>query len=97
MPLLSGVGDAGAALPARPCTACAGQDITLKLGFSHDTIYTVPDSMRAFLPDATTIGLYGIDKQQARCTPPKPTQGIASCVHSRPPDLVQPRWHRQAV
>ena len=42
----------------------AGQKLTLKLGFSHDTVYTVPDSMRAFLQDPTTIGLYGIDKEQ---------------------------------
>ena len=42
----------------------AGQKLTLKLGFSHDTVFEVPDSMRAFLPDPTTVGLYGIDKEQ---------------------------------
>ena len=42
----------------------AGQKLTLKLGFSHDTIYTIPETMRAFLPDPTTVGLYGIDKEE---------------------------------
>ena len=42
----------------------AGQDLTLKLGFSHDTIYSIPQTMRAFLPDPTTVGLYGIDKEE---------------------------------
>ena len=42
----------------------AGQNLTLKLGFSHDTVYTIPETMRAFLPDATTVGLYGIDKEE---------------------------------
>ena len=42
----------------------AGQKLTLKLGFSHDTIYTIPETMRAFLPDPTTVGLYGVDKEE---------------------------------
>ena len=47
----------------------AGQKLTLKLGFSHDTIYTIPETMRAFLPDPTTVGLYGIDKEEVIAGP----------------------------
>jgi ribosomal protein L6P/L9E len=40
------------------------QVVTLKVGFSHDVRYTLPDALRAFLPEPTLIGLYGIDKNQ---------------------------------
>ncbi len=46
-----------------------GQTITFKLGFSHDIAYDLPDSMRAFLPEPTLIGLYGIDKNQVPNSP----------------------------
>ncbi len=36
------------------------------MGFSHDVRYTLPEALRAFLPEPTLIGLYGIDKNQAR-------------------------------
>ena len=36
------------------------------MGFNHDVRYTLPDALRAFLPEPTLIGLYGIDKNQAR-------------------------------
>lgn len=45
---------------------CTAQVITLKVGFNHDVRYTLPDALRAFLPEPTLIGLYGIDKNQAR-------------------------------
>ena len=41
-----------------------GQTLTFKLGYSHDIVYTLPDSMRAFLPEPTLLGLYGVDKNQ---------------------------------
>lgn len=44
--------------------AIDGQTITFKLGYSHDVAYDLPSSMRAFLPEPTLIGLYGIDKNQ---------------------------------
>jgi ribosomal protein L6P/L9E len=49
------------------------QVVTLKVGFSHDVRYTLPDALRAFLPEPTLIGLYGIDKNQV-C--------ICACNHS---------------
>jgi large subunit ribosomal protein L6 len=36
----------------------------LKLGYSHDIIYTVPSSVQIFLPDPTTICVFGLDKNQ---------------------------------
>ena len=42
------------------------QTVTLKLGFSHDITYTLPPSLRAYLPEPTLLGLYGIDKNQVR-------------------------------
>lgn len=42
------------------------QVVTLKVGFSHDVRYTLPDALRAFLPEPTLIGLYGIEKNQVR-------------------------------
>ena len=38
------------------------------MGFSHDVRYTLPEALRAFLPEPTLIGLYGIDKNQARAS-----------------------------
>ena len=40
------------------------QTLTFKLGYSHDVTYELPGSMRAFLPEPTLVGLYGIDKNQ---------------------------------
>lgn len=40
------------------------QTLTFKLGYSHDIAYELPPAMRAFLPEPTLIGLYGIDKNQ---------------------------------
>ena len=50
-----------------------GQTITFKLGYSHDIAYDLPESMRAFLPEPTLIGLYGIDKNQV---PPQPLYSL---------------------
>ena len=40
------------------------QTLTFKLGYSHDITYTLPTSLRAFLPEPTLVGIYGIDKTQ---------------------------------
>ena len=40
------------------------QTLTFKLGYSHDIAYELPPAMRAFLPEPTLIGLYGVDKNQ---------------------------------
>lgn len=42
------------------------QTLQFKLGYSHDITYELPPAMRAFLPEPTLIGLYGIDKNQVR-------------------------------
>ena len=39
--------------------------LMFKLGYSHDVAYTLPPTLKAFLPDPTTVGIYGIDKNQA--------------------------------
>lgn len=38
--------------------------LLLKLGFSHDLIYNIPQSIKIFLVDPTLICLFGIDKNQ---------------------------------
>ena len=42
------------------------QKLQFKLGYSHDITYELPPAMRAFLPEPTLVGLYGIDKNQVR-------------------------------
>ena len=42
------------------------QTLQFKLGYSHDITYELPPAMRAFLPEPTLVGLYGIDKNQVR-------------------------------
>ena len=44
--------------------ALKDQTLTFKLGYSHDITYTLPLSLRAFLPEPTLVGIYGIDKTQ---------------------------------
>ena len=46
--------------------ALQDQTLMLKLGYSHDIAYRLPPTLKAFLPDPTTIGIYGIDKAQVR-------------------------------
>jgi len=46
------------------------QTLTFKLGYSHDITYTLPASLRAFLPEPTLVGIYGIDKTQVQHPPP---------------------------
>lgn len=41
-----------------------GQILRLKVGFSHDLVFQIPDSIRLFLIEPTLICLYGIDKNQ---------------------------------
>lgn len=61
------------------------------MGFSHDVRYTLPEALRAFLPEPTLIGLYGIDKNQARASPlvshrtPQPLEALklfGACMRS---------------
>ena len=40
------------------------QNLSLKLGFSHDIKFKLPVSIRAFLLEPTLICIYGIDKNQ---------------------------------
>ena len=54
----------------------------LKLGFSHDVQYTLPDSLRAFLPEPSLVGLYGIDKNEV-------TQAAARIRALRPPTVYK--------
>ena len=46
------------------------QTLQFKLGYSHDITYELPPAMRAFLPEPTLVGLYGIDKNQVRIAAP---------------------------
>lgn len=65
-----------------------GQTLTFKLGYSHDIAYELPDSMRAFLPEPTLVGLYGVDKNQV---PPPVLRAILMycpfCRHHHRPAL----------
>lgn len=36
----------------------------LKLGYSHDLVYNVPESVKVFLVDPTLLCLFGVDKNQ---------------------------------
>lgn len=38
--------------------------LLFKVGLSHDIVYTLPASVKAFLPDPTTLWLFGVDKNQ---------------------------------
>jgi large subunit ribosomal protein L6 len=38
--------------------------LLLKLGFSHDILYNIPQSIKIFLLDPTLICLFGVDKNQ---------------------------------
>jgi len=38
--------------------------LSLKLGYSHDFVYNIPNSVKIFLLDPTLICLFGIDKNQ---------------------------------
>lgn len=53
-----------------------------KLGYSHDIIYKLPDSIKAFLIDPTTFCLFGIDKNQV-------TQIAAKIRHLRAPSIYK--------
>ncbi len=70
------------------------QTLTFKLGYSHDITYTLPTSLRAFLPEPTLVGIYGIDKNQvssdpllgkstASSSPPLPLLPVKRCAGRR--------------
>ena len=61
----------------------------MKLGFSHDVQYTLPNSLRAFLPEPTLVGLYGIDKNEI-------TQAAARIRALRPPSAYKGKGIRLA-
>lgn len=42
----------------------SGENLFLKLGYSHDIIYKVPLSVKFFLVDPTVLCLFGLDKNQ---------------------------------
>ena len=44
--------------------AISGSTLKLQLGYSHDVNYTVPQGIDVKTPDATTIEISGIDRQQ---------------------------------
>jgi large subunit ribosomal protein L6 len=41
-----------------------GKTLTLNVGFSHDVTFTTPDNLKVECPDANTIKISGIDKQE---------------------------------
>ena len=44
--------------------AISGSTLKLQLGYSHDVNYAVPEGIAVKTPDATTIEISGIDRQQ---------------------------------
>ncbi len=44
--------------------AAQGKNLKLQLGYSHDVNYAIPDGIDVKTPDATTIEISGIDRQQ---------------------------------
>jgi large subunit ribosomal protein L6 len=40
---------------------CEGPLVLLKLGYSHDVVYRVPDALRLYVMDGTTLCLFGVD------------------------------------
>ncbi len=44
--------------------AIQGKNLKLQLGYSHDVNYAVPEGIDVKTPDATTIEISGIDRQQ---------------------------------
>ncbi|CAL5229733.1 g13113 [Coccomyxa viridis] len=65
------------------------QTLQFKLGYSHDISYELPPAMRAFLPEPTLVGLYGIDKNQV-------TQAAANIIRLRPPSVYKGKGIRLA-
>lgn len=59
------------------------QTLTLKVGYSHDVKFRIPESIRIFLLEPTLICLFGIDKNQVtqlaaqirQIKPPSPYKG----------------------
>lgn len=68
--------------------ALQDQTLMLKLGFSHDVAYTLPPSLKAFLPDQTTVGIYGIDKNQVCLM----TVHDAQCKPESSKGIIYLRW-----
>lgn len=56
--------------------------LTLKLGFSHQVTYQIPQSIRIFLIDPTFICIFGVDKNQV-------TQIAAKIRQIKPPSVYK--------
>lgn len=59
-----------------------GQNIYLKVGTSHDTLYRVPKGIMVYSADPVTLILFGVDANQVN-------QVGASLVHLRKPSAYQ--------
>lgn len=70
-----------------------GQTITFKVGFAHDVAYDLPPSMRAFAPEPTLVGIYGIDKNQVWQTYHIFTRVAADSLHHKYPDALRASRH----
>jgi large subunit ribosomal protein L6 len=44
--------------------AVQGKNLKLQLGYSHDVDFAIPEGITIATPDATTVNISGIDKQQ---------------------------------
>jgi large subunit ribosomal protein L6 len=62
-----------------PQDSNAGQRLIVRLGQSHDIIFSVPKDVRVFCPKPTLISFYGIDKNQVM-------QTVASFQHMKMPE-----------
>lgn len=57
-------------------------NLLLKLGYSHDVVYTIPSSVKLFLLDPTVICIFGLDKNHI-------TQIAAKIRHLRRPSVYK--------
>jgi large subunit ribosomal protein L6 len=67
-----------------PGPSVAQQVLTLKLGYSHDVWYRLPQGVRAFLTSASTLCLVGVDRAQVH-------QVAAELMALRPYTPYQPK------
>lgn len=43
--------------------AVKGKDLVLNLGFSHEVVFPIPDTVNVVCPDATHVNIKGVNKQ----------------------------------
>ncbi len=70
------------------------QTLQFKLGYSHDITYELPPAMRAFLPEPTLVGLYGIDKNQVQSAAACVMRGAFEMCHMGRQISALHRWQR---